>query len=617
MRTSILSAALALVALLNVSQAQQRLFVSPDGAGKGCEPQKPCSLATAQAKVRSLRNGLSGDLIISLASGRYRLLRPIEFDPADSGGNGHIIRWQGSPDGSTVLDGAIRIQGWVLADPKKNIWRASVPRGANALQIYVDGARAMPARHAGCSKLAQCKYSDTGLTGGGASLGALAHPDQVVAAFGVRWRDFRCRIQAIQADDIVMAEPCWHNTVADSVKEGWSNASPKGKPFQGIEWFENAYEFLGEPGQFYLDRQASVIYYVPRPRENLATTDVELPMADHLLMVHGSSGSIVHDIEVSYITFAHTAWSYDKAEGYVPLQAGYLVTGVRKTLPDNGEGMVRIPAAIEAFGSSKLTFVSDTFENLGAGGIAFDRGTRNSTIERSSFHDLAGGAIFVGDTVAAPANATDRASRNRVTRNTISRVALDYRDNVAIMGGFNDGLTIDHNSISDIPYTGISVGWGWNYEGPNDVQRDVHIRANRITNFMQVLHDGGAIYTQAQSPGSSVIENYIDYAGLDNGNGVYLDERSRKYEVCGNVVWGEADKMKEGQWVSSWSSWSGDLNIHDNWSDDPHTKLHNPGPTKLFSNNHLALKELPAEAQAVIDASGAEGHGDPVTACAQ
>jgi beta-glucuronidase len=186
------------------------------------------------------------------------------------------------------------------------------------------------------------------------------------------------------------------------------------------------------------------------------------------------------------------------------------------------------------------------------------------------------------------------------------------------MGGFNDGLLIGHNTISNVPYSGISVGWGWNYEGLDDTQRNIRILANRISNFMLELYDGGAIYTQAQSPGSLIDENYIDFSGTNHGNGIYLDERSRKFEVCGNVVWNINKKpaVAEGQWVSAWSSWSGDLNIHDNWSDDLHTKLHNPGKTKLFHDNHLALDKLTPEAERVIANSGSNGSGDAsITSC--
>lgn len=595
-----------------------KLFASPQGRGAQCSKVQPCSLDVVHARAREIGPVLNQDLIIELGAGRYRMRSPLTLTTKDSGHNGHTIYWQGPNMGRAVLDGGMKIRGWTEIDSQRHLWRAFLPPDAYSLQLFINGVRAVRARHYGCASPSQCTYTPTGLTNNGKILNNLSHPGDVVAVFAVRWRDFHCGIEKINRDDIVMRQPCWHNTIVDSVKNGWSNASPKGKPFKGVDWFENAYEFLGTPGQFYIDRRRHVIYYVPRSGEDMRAADVEMPVAEHLLLMQGSQAEYVHDIELKNISFEHAGWNYEEhSDGYVPLQAGYLVTGVRNDLPDNGEGLVRIPSAVEVSGGEHIRFVSDRFAGLGAAGIVLAGGTRDSAIQNSIFDDLSGGAIFVGDTIAAPKKPRERSGDNLVSRNRITNIAREYRDNVAIMGGFNDGLIIDHNTVREIPYTGISVGWGWNYEGTGDVQRDIHIRSNRISRFMLTLHDGGAIYTQAQSPGSDVMENYIDFRGSNIGNGIYLDERSRKYDVCGNVVWNIPKEMKEGQWVSAWSSWSGDLKIHDNWSDDPHTKLHNPGPTKKFYNNHLALEIMPLEAKGIVEASGADGKRGLVTNCAQ
>lgn len=592
--------------------AQQHIFVSPAGQGANCSEREPCSLVTAQQKARA--HAGAGDVIVSLATGVYRLRQPLVFTPQDSGREGHPVRWVGDLQG-TELEGSIRIRGWHRVEGKAHLWAASLPPDAMSQQLFVNGVRAVPARRAGCASPKQCSYTPQGLAGAAAALKGVQHPEEVVAVFGVRWRDFHCRVASVRGEDLVMAEPCWHNTVVDSVKNGWSNASPKGKPFKGVDWFENAYEFLGEPGQFYIDQRRRLVFYTPRANESMSTADVELPTVEHLVVVAGTPRSRVHDLSLEHLVLRYADWLYNRDDGYVPLQAGYLVTGQRNDLPHNGEGMLRIPAAVEVYGGLRVQFRGDTFRNLGAAGIALVGGTSNSSVEQSRFEDLSGGAVFVGDTVAHPATREERSSDNVIRRNVVTHIAVEYRDNVGIMAGFNDGLWIDHNTLSEMPYTGISAGWGWDYEGEEDVQRDVHIRANRISRFMLTLHDGGAIYTQAQSSDSDVTGNYISYRGSDNGNGIYLDERSRKYEVCGNVVWDRPAKMQEGQWISAWASWSGDLDIHDNWSNDPHTKLHQPGPTKKFYDNHLALTELPAMARQVIDASGADGHSDPQLPC--
>ncbi len=227
---------------------------------------------------------------------------------------------------------------------------------------------------------------------------------------------------------------------------------------------------------------------------------------------------------------------------------------------------------------------------------------RTCIIADSNFSDLSGGAVFVGDTIAHPADPREKSSDNIVERNTITDIAREYRDNVGIMGAFNDGLVIDHNTIENTPYTGISVGWGWNYEGEAAVQRNIRITRNKLKNFMLDLYDGGAIYTQAQSPGSVVCANYIDFSGTHHANGIYLDERSRYYDVHNNVVW---NTNKGDNWLSAWASWSGNLVMTHNWTDDTHLKPHNPGPTKVFGPNFLALKSLPGAARQVIMSAGA------------
>lgn len=558
---------------------------------------------------------MTSDLRIFVSKGLYRLHRPITLTANDSGQNGHTIRWTG--DANPVLAGSIQIRGWRRSHAARGLWEAPLPPSVDSFQLFINGKRAIRARVDGCKK-PSCSYNEEGLQGAAANLPKLSHPEEVVAVFSVRWRDFHCSIQFVHGNDVIMSQPCWHNTVIDSKKNGWSNASPIGKPFEGIEWFENAFEFLGTPGQFYIDHRKHLVYYTPRLGEDLLTADVEIPTNERLLTIQGTVQRPAHDLSIEGIEFSYSRWIYDRNDGYVPLQAGYLITGHRNNLPDNGEGMWRIPAAIEVSNAERVTFLHDTFSHLGAAGIGFSGATRESKISRSSFSDISGGAIFVGDTVGHPQPPAGRAHHNSITWNTITHVAEEYRDNVAIMGGFNDGLLIAHNTIADLPYTGISVGWGWNYEGTEDTQRNIHIQSNRLSRFMQKLYDGGAIYTQAQSPGSWIAENYIDFANTDHGNGIYLDERSRKFDVCGNVVWNirKTPSLTDGQWLSAWSSWSGDLDIHDNWSDDPHTKLHNAGKTKLFHDNHLALDKLPGEAERVVTASGADAGSDAlITNC--
>jgi beta-glucuronidase len=404
-----------------------------------------------------------------------------------------------------------------------------------------------------------------------------------------------------------LAQPCWHNATLDSARNGWSVASPVGKYYAGVDWFENLAGEPSAPGGYTVDTAHRVLRYRPLPAEAAHLPSIELSVLEQLLVLKGTLRVPVHDLVFSGIGFAGTEWRKPESDdGYVPLQAGYLVDGnSRNALPDNGEGMTRIGSAVDVEAGRDIVFDRDSFQHLAAAGIALAGGTHGAAVTNSRFTDIGGGAVFAGDTEGHPADPASKTSDIVIADNRIDHVALAYRDNVAIMAGFVNGLVIAHNTLSDLPYSGISVGWGWDYEGETPVQSSIHIVANRIERVMLQLADGGAIYTQAQStPGTScVLRNVTDMRHSGEGNGIYLDEHSTYFDVEHNVVL--------GAWISAWASWSGHLRITNNWTDNA-GKPHNAGPAKVWSPNFTHLKTLPSAALAVQHAAGArDGHPEP------
>lgn len=583
-----------------VPQAHIIVHAAPDSAAHGpCTAAAPCTLQAAQVQVRKLRQQGHDDLVVQLQGGIYRLHQPLRFDARDSGVLGHPVRWQAAPGAHPVLSGGQLVQG--ARDGA--LWRFALPTADAPSSIYVDGQRRWPARTAACP---HCVVDAKGLSNlPPAILRQLKLGS--IAVLHARWRDFRCRVIALGADRVDLAQPCWHNAALDSHGNGWAVASPVGKYYGGVDWFENLAGDPVAPGSYTTDAAHHVLKYRPLPGETAHTPVIDVPVLEQLLVLQGTRAAPVHDLVFSGIAFAGTEWRKpDTDDGYVSLQAGYLIDGKdRNTLPDNGEGMARIGSAVDVEGGRDILFDRDDFHQLAAAGIALAGGTHGAAVTRSRFNDLGGGAIFAGDTVGHPADPADKTADIVIADNRIDHVALAYRDNVAIMAGFVNGLAIAHNSISDLPYSGISVGWGWNYEGDAPAESAIHIVANRIERVMLQLADGGAIYTQGQStPGSScVVRNAIDIRRDPDANGIYLDEHSVNFDVEHNVVL--------GSWVSAWASWSGHLRIVDNWTDTA-GKPHHLGPTKAWSPNFTHLKTLPAAALAVQRAAGVRTDSTPL-----
>ena len=568
-------------------------------ANGGCDASSPCTLQAAQTQVRTLRAQGHDGITVQLQEGTYRLRQSLQFDASDSGASGHPVRWQAAPGAHPVLSGSRLVQG----TRDGALWSFALPSNAAPSSIYIDGQRRWPSRTEACP---HCVVDAKGLSNvppailRSLQLGSLAVMHE-------RWRDFRCRVIALGGDRVDLAQPCWRNATLDSAKNGWSVASPVGKYYAGVDWFENLAGEPSTPGSYTVNTMHHVLRYRPLPGEAAHAPSIELPALEQLLVLKGTPRAPVHDLVFSGITFSGTEWSKpESADGYVPLQAGYLVDGAgRKALPDNGEGMTRIGSAVDVEAGRDIVFDRDSFEHLAAAGITLAGGTHGAAVTNSRFTDIGGGGIFAGDTAGHPADPASKTSDIVIADNRIDHVALAYRDNVAIMAGFVNGLAIAHNTLSDLPYSGISVGWGWDYEGEKPVESAIHIVANRIERVMLQLADGGAIYTQAQStPGTScVLRNVTDMRHSGEGNGIYLDEHSTYFDVERNVVL--------GSWVSAWASWSGHLRITGNWTDNA-GKPHNAGPTKVWSPNFTHLKALSAAALAVQHAAGArDGQPEP------
>ena len=95
--------------------------------------------------------------------------------------------------------------------------------------------------------------------------------------------------------------------------------------------------------------------------------------------------------------------------------------------------------------------------------------------------------------------------------NTISYVGQEYFGSTGIFQGYAANSVFDHNVIHDIPYTGISV------DGADDNASAYSygnaITSNSIYNGMQVLQDGGGIYTLSAQNGTVITGNSIENLG--------------------------------------------------------------------------------------------------------
>ncbi len=135
--------------------------------------------------------------------------------------------------------------------------------------------------------------------------------------------------------------------------------------------------------------------------------------------------------------------------------------------------------------------------------------------------------------------------------NDIHNVAAEYNGGVVIFVGFAADTTIAHNEIADQPYTGISFG-GVGLRNRSYAARNT-INGNYVHDVMQVLDDGGCIYTLGTSPTSTMSLNYVTGDNADYG-ALYLDTTIAHWFIAYNVV---------GPVATDWLPLQTDLNYPD------------------------------------------------------
>ena len=111
---------------------QLTLYASPTGSGSACSSSAPCALTEARGLVESMNGSMTGDIVVYLMGGTYRLSSTFQLGPQDSGSNGYTVDWEAYPGQTPVIDGVGAGHRVVAVQLGADIWRAGVPAGTQS-----------------------------------------------------------------------------------------------------------------------------------------------------------------------------------------------------------------------------------------------------------------------------------------------------------------------------------------------------------------------------------------------------------------------------------------------------------------------------------------------------
>jgi hypothetical protein len=545
------------------------IFVSPSGSDSnaGTSASAPLkTLAHARDVVRGIDQSTSGEIRVTLAGGTYRLSSPLVLDARDSGTDGHDVVWQAAAGAQPVISGGVRVTGWKKGSG--NVWSAPAPAAlTDTRQLYVNGKRAV--RATGKLPIA-LKQTSTGYTTATTNpMDNWRNPTGIEFVYrgglGL-WTEPRCPVASISPTVVKMAQPCWNNSTQRVMRTDDSgrtyNLVGRKSITEQPTAVENAFELLDSPGEWYLDKSSRTLFYQPRSGENLATADVEAPVLEKLVDGRGTASAPVHNIVFRGLQFSYATWlGPNTTTGFSEIQATYQVTGSNgfavQGLCDFVPGgtcpygnWTKAPANVSFQFDRNIHFDHDGFARLGGAGLDLGDGSQNDTVKGCVFTDISGNGLDIaGVDINQPANAAEHTTGNTVADNHFFNLPVEYHGGVAIDVGWAEHTTITHNQIDHTSYSGVSIGWGgWPDKvklpaEPNYSNNNV-ISNNLIFNFMQVLDDGGAIYTNgitgsSFANGEKITGNVAHDGKNTKGGHIYYTDNGASYiTITGNAAYG-------------------------------------------------------------------------------
>lgn len=534
------------------------------------------TLKKARNAVRKLPSSAweHHDVTVCIRSGTYRLHKQLTLTSKDSGRHNHNVVWKAFKGEHPVISGSIKATKWILHDPSKNIYRSYVGP-CQSRQLFVNKRRATRAQTPPYPAGFLPSWTNGGIEFIPTSLNnptwrdpsTWTNPQDIEAVIITQWKMMRVPLSSITPYTppsnglITLQEPAWHNANVyyDSITHLpgiWS--------FWQVTRFENAYEFLLEPGQWYLDQAQGYLYYIPLPCEDLQTADVELPIAETLIQGKGTLKRPIHHIQFKGLTFANATWLQSN-NGYIADQSGFVLVGNDHAPNIIGHDQHVVPSHgnISFDNAHNILFFGNIFQHLGGVGLRLGKGSKNINVKSNLFRDISSSAIILGgasETDARPKHKKQTLENNTISNNFIHSIGTEYVDAAAIFIGFSSKTRVHNNTISHVPWSGIALGWGW---GLLDVgsfpgvphatsglwgtitkptaNRECSIARNKITDFINVVWDGGAIYTTGQQGPSLaqglLIKENVSYGKRPSGGGntFYTDGGSRYIRLERNI----------------------------------------------------------------------------------
>ena len=520
------------------------IWISPKGSdfNDGTRQFPKATLTSALRQAREWRrtedNRIQGGITIYMEGGTYAFYEPVFIRPEDSGTKESptIIRSVG--DEKVILSGGISINGW---KKQGKVWVADVPafngRPLDFRQLWVNGKKAVRARDVEdfekMNRICSVDEKNEILYVPAVSIRRLIdNKGNLKAKYAEMvlhqmWCVANLRIRSVEVQGDSAAIRFHQPESRIQFEHPWPRPMVTTNGHNSAFYLTNARELQDVPGEWYHDIDARKVYYYPREGEKMQEAEVIVPAVETLVQVEGTLDRPVCHIRFEKITFSYTTWMRPSEKGHVPLQAGMYLTDGYRIDPkmqrnylnhplDNQGWLGRPAAAVRVVAARQIDFERCRFEHLGSTGLDYEEAVQGGVVRGCLFRDIAGNGLLVGSFSPAahethlPYNPADRrevCTQQQINNCYFTEIGNEDWGCLAIAAGYVGDVNIEHNEISEVPYSGISLGWGWTQTV--NCMRNNRVHANLIHHYAKHMYDVAGIYTLGSQPKSYVTENCV------------------------------------------------------------------------------------------------------------
>eukprot|EP00937_MAST-01D_sp_MAST-1D-sp2_P005916 g5916.t1 len=599
--------------------ATPTFYVSPAGNDSNSGLSSAAPFRTAErardaARAALAAAGSCGARVLLEAGATHPLNRTLELSQPDSGRPGCPVSWAtyGGSGGRAVLSGGIAITGWV-EQPQRGgggprLWRAPLPAAAVAAggftQLFVNGRRAVRARSpnlgqhfvwaatpctqvngsvACCnSKAPACALSQArarrAFRARAADVAALpAAADASLRAGRVNavvyhgWTASRHYVNGSANGSVSLVNP------SDRPIGYWPNAFSEGGGRYYVEGYRAA---LDAPREWWLDLDGGCVWYAPdgdrdgaagaaravAPRGDgrggSAPGAAGSPPATPPALLELLRAENVSDVTFDSLEFAHAAWG----------------CGVRETC-DRQSAAWQASAAVHVVRGVRVGFARCTVAHVGGTALWVDDGSAAVSFAHGAVLDVGASGVRVG-CAAATGQACAAPPRGVSIHNTsVAGGGAVTPSGTGVLVQRARNATITHCDIAGFAYTGVSLGWRWNY-APDPQSGGHTVAYNHVHDLGGALR-GAALgdamacfYTLGRQDGTVVRGNVCHdvYAFYTGGYCLSQDQGSSDLLFEGNVclrTTGSPQNQHYGQ-RNVYRNNIFALGFHDAWVDAAH-----------------------------------------------